>query len=141
MAEKLRAVLDTNALLRCVSRRTAFRPVMDKLYAGDYEAAVTTEILFEYEEKLREIFDDEVAELVLSAFSILSNVKKMEVYYRWRLIFPDEDDNKFVDCAFAFNAHYLVSNDGDLKVLKRVTFPKIQVVWLEKFHEILNAFQ
>ncbi len=52
----LKVVLDTNAILRSISRRSAFSGVLDKLYDGDYELWVTNDILLEYEEKITDIF-------------------------------------------------------------------------------------
>jgi uncharacterized protein len=43
----LKVVLDTNALLRSISRRSAFSLILDKLYDGDYELWVTNDILLE----------------------------------------------------------------------------------------------
>jgi len=54
-----------------------------------------------------------------------------------RIISIDEDDNKFVDCAFAANADYIVTNDSDFNILKQTAFPKIKVVSLDDFREIL----
>ena len=33
----LKVVLDTNAILRSISRRSVFSVILDKLYEGDYE--------------------------------------------------------------------------------------------------------
>lgn len=52
------------------------------------------------------------------------------------LITADPDDNKFVDCAFAVGAEYLVSEDAHFKVLHRIAFPKLNLVTLDEF---LNA--
>ncbi len=49
------------------------------------------------------------------------------------LIVNDPDDNKFVDCAFAAGCDYLVTNDRDFDVLKKLDFPVINVVTLEEF--------
>ena len=46
----LKVVLDTNALLRSISRRSPFTVILDKLYEGDFELWVTNDILPEYEE-------------------------------------------------------------------------------------------
>jgi predicted nucleic acid-binding protein len=40
----------------------------------------------------------------------------------------DADDNKFVDCAVASNADYLVTHDRDFDVLKNVPFPKVKII-------------
>ena len=47
----LKIVLDTNALLRSLSRRSQFAFVLDKLYEGEYELWVSNDILLEYEER------------------------------------------------------------------------------------------
>jgi len=48
------------------------------------------------------------------------------------------DDNKFVDCTFAVNSHYLVSNDRHFDALKQLDFPNINVISLEKFIELIS---
>lgn len=64
----LRIVLDTNALLRSISRRSAFAVIIDKLYQNGYELYITNDILLEYEEKITNIFSKETAELIIGAF-------------------------------------------------------------------------
>ncbi|WP_366145465.1 PIN domain-containing protein [Methylovulum sp.] len=49
----------------------------------------------------------------------------------------DKDDNKFVDCAVAGNADFLVSNDRHFNVLKTIEFPKLQVFTIFEFIERL----
>ncbi|MBO9616640.1 MAG: hypothetical protein J7619_28395 [Dyadobacter sp.] len=60
-------------------------------------------------------------------------------FYFWQLIGQDRDDNKFVDCAVACGADYLVSNDKHFDVLASISFPKIKVIKAEKFLEILES--
>jgi len=50
----------------------------------------------------------------------------------------DKDDNKFVDCAVAGNADYLVSNDKHFNCLKEVEFPKLNVVTIDAFVQLLT---
>lgn len=134
----LKVVLDTNVILRSISRRSAFSVLLDSLYEGDYEAYVTNDILLEYEEKIASIFSIETAELILGALTLLPNVKKIETHYQLGLIRADIDDNKFVDCAFAANAHFLVSNDRHFNALKNVEFPVINVITLENFINLIS---
>lgn len=134
----LKVVLDTNALIRCLSRRSAYTSVIDKLRAGDYDLFLTSDILLEYEEIIARIFSRETAELVTGAFTLLPNVHKIEIHYRLNLITKDMEDNKFSDCAFAANAHYLVTNDNDFNVIKSIPFPRINIITLEEFSSILN---
>lgn len=107
----LKVVLDTNVVLRCISRRSAFAAVFEKLFDGKFELCISNEILLEYEEKISTIFSKDTAELFVGALTTLPNAKKIDVYYQLQLISTDNDDNKFVDCAFTGNVHYLVTND------------------------------
>src|SRR5690606_315734 len=133
----LKVVLDTNVILRTISRRSEFSVILDKLYQGTFEIWVTNDILFEYEEKISSIFSKETAELILGVFVLLPNVKRAEIHYNLGLIETDWDDNKFVDCAFAGNVHYLVTNDKHFNEVKTVEFPSINVITLEEFIKII----
>lgn len=63
----LKLVLDTNAILRVIPRKSAFAIVLDKLYNGEFELYVTNDILLEYEEKITDIYSKDTAELLLGA--------------------------------------------------------------------------
>ena len=78
-----------------------------------------------------------VAENVLKMFVRLPNLEFTTIYYHWELIKADYDDNKFADCAIASNADYLVTNDKDFNILKKIDFPKINVINLDEFKRIL----
>jgi len=52
----LKVILDTNVILRSISRRSTFSVLLDKIYNGDFEVYVTNDILLEYEEKNSDIF-------------------------------------------------------------------------------------
>jgi uncharacterized protein len=59
-------------------------------------------------------------------------------YFHFGLIEQDADDNKFVDCAIAANAKYIVSNDNHFSHLKEIPFPKVDVINLKDFLDILK---
>ena len=136
--EKPRVVLDTNVILNALSRKLPYQSVLQDLISGKYELCITTEILLEYEEKVAEFYSPSTASLLLDALTMSSHVYKKEVFFRFNLI-PDLDDNKFVDCAFASNAHFLVSDDRVFRILKNLDFPKIEVLTLEEFMEVVEA--
>ena len=92
----------------------------------------------EYEEIIAQKANGNVAQNITKMLVTLSNVEKTEIYYRWNLIKSDKDDNKFVDCAVAGNADYLVSNDIHFNILKTIDFPEVPLVKTEKFLEILK---
>lgn len=80
-------------------------------------------------------FSDFIMQLIENAPNTIWITK----YYKWNLIESDPDDNKFVDCAIAGNAKYLVSDDKHFRVLKRIDFPKINLLTTEEFNnEIEN---
>lgn len=64
------------------------------------------------------------------------NVEKQDVFFKWQLIEIDKDDNKFVDCAIAGNAEYLVTNDKHFGVLNSIEFPPITIVNIDEFLEL-----
>ena len=65
------------------------------------------------------------------------NVEFVTPYYKLHLIYADEDDNKFVDCAFSAGASCIVSNDAHFRILENVDFPKIIVMRIQDFIQIL----
>jgi predicted nucleic acid-binding protein len=71
-------------------------------------------------------------------FNESNHVVRTAVYYKWNLITVDPDDNKFVDCAIAANADYIVTNDKHFNILKEINFPKVSCITIEEFIEILK---
>ena len=134
---RLKVVLDTNAVIAALPAWSKFRIVLDALVDDEYDAVVTTEIFMEYEEKLREKFDQETADLNLDMFRLLPNVLVQETWFQFQLISQDPDDNKFVDCALASNAHFIVTNDKHFNVLKVIGFPKVNLLTVEEFTSLL----
>lgn len=61
------------------------------------------------------------------------NVQFVNPHFRLNLITADPDDNKFVDCAFAASADFLVSEDNHFNVLRKMAFPKLNLVTLDEF--------
>ncbi len=53
------------------------------------------------------------------------------------MIQTDPDDNKFVDCAIASQADYIVTNDKHFDILAQITFPKVEVITIQQFETIL----
>ena len=95
------------------------------MMAGRISLCVNTDILSEYEEKLAEKTTPEIARNVLEAITRLHTTVFQQVYFHFGLIEADPDDNKFVDCAFACQADYIVTNDAHFSELKQVKFPII----------------
>jgi uncharacterized protein len=135
----LRIVIDTNILIRAVSGRSFSSKLFDALFNQQFTLCVSTEILLEYEEILTRIYDAATAELVIAALLVLPNVNRIEIFYDLRLITADADDDKFVNCAFAANAHFIVTDDRHFKVLKEIKFPAFKVLSFDAFKEFLTT--
>lgn len=129
----MRVVLDTNVLLISIPTRSKFRPIFDGLLKGDYELAISNEILDEYIEIIEEKANSIVATNIAELLTNLGNVVKVEVYFKWNLINADFDDNKFVDCAIAANVRFVVTDDKHFNELKEVEFPRVEVIGVEEF--------
>ena len=134
------AVVDTNVLLVSVSERSKYHWLYDAIKEKRLDIAITHDILMEYEEKIGEHWHPEVASNVIRSLLELPNVKLTSSYFALNLIAIDPDDNKFVDCAFAADADYIITNDSDFSVLKRINFPTIRVVNIDEFKDILAKF-
>ena len=65
------------------------------------------------------------------------NVELIHPHFRLGIITADPDDNKFVDCAFAANATYIVSDDSHYDILNRIDFPVLSVLRLKQFLDII----
>ena len=132
-------VLDTNCLISSLSRRGQYYPVWKGLQAGKYVLCVSTEILEEYAEIISLKMSVEVAANVIHLLLESQYVELINPYFRLQLIKDDHDDDKFVDCAFAANATYIVSDDKHYDVLRDVEFPKLLVLKLKEFLGLLQS--
>ena len=134
-----RIVLDTNCLIASLSRSGQYYSVWKGLQSGDYVLCVSTDILEEYAEILTQLMSVEVATNVIHLLLESKYVELINPYFSLRLIEADHDDDKFVDCAFAANATYIVSDDKHYNVLKDIDFPQILVLKLKEFLEVLQS--
>ncbi len=132
-------VLDTNCLLSSLSKLGSSYPVWKGFQEGKYILCVTTEILEEYEEIIAQKTTPSLAKNVIDYIINSENVEQVTTYYHWQLITADPDDNKFVDCAFATGATYIVSDDSHFDVLHNITFPQLLVLKLKEFLGLLQA--
>lgn len=79
-----------------------------------------------------------VSESVLGVLENLSNIILITSWFRFDLTKKDRDDNKFVDCAIASNADYIISEDTDFDVLNKIEFPRVKILKINDFKIMLN---
>ena len=131
-------VLDTNCLLASLSRNKEEYVIWKSLQDGKYNLCVTNEILSEYTEVLQRNISPTIAENVMFLLLNLDNVVFIDTYFQFNLITSDPDDNKFVDCAIAANAKFIVTNDKHFNELDIVDFPKVEHITIAEFVEELR---
>ena len=130
-------VLDTNCLLMAIPKISPYRIVWDSFLDNRFVLCVSNEIIEEYLEILSNKVGYHIATNVITAILTSTNVKFVTPYYKFNLIASDADDNKFVDCAIAANADYIVSEDVHFKVLDTISFPHVNVLRIREFANIL----
>ena len=134
----MKIVLDTNCLVNVIMPGSYNNDVWQAFRAGKYILCVTNEILFEYHEILTKRYNNIIANTVLKELIETPNVERVNPSFRFNIITADPDDNKFVDCAVASGATYIVSNDHHFQELKLYKFPQVDVRSLIDFLEIVR---
>ena len=129
----LKIALDTNCLLQILGARSKYHFLFKQFLDNKYTLCVSTEILFEYEEILRQKASASAADLFLKVIAHSRNVVRKDPYFRLHMVKQDEDDNKFIDCAFACQADYIVTNDSHFNVLKQIDWPKVAILTIQEF--------
>jgi putative PIN family toxin of toxin-antitoxin system len=135
-------VIDTNVLITSIPKLSKYRPIFDGILKEKFKWAVSESILQEYIEIIgrkstKPNTADNFAELILQ----LKSLQKVDVHFKWNLIHADPDDNKFVDCAVAAKATFLVTNDRHFRVLNTIDFPPIELLNADEFLEKVLALK
>ena len=130
-----RIVLDTNCLIASLSHTSRSYSVWRGLHDGRFILCVSNEILLEYQEMIGRKTTPAIAENVVQYITNSDFVELVTPYFRFDLIKADRDDNKFVDCAIAANATYIVSDDKHFKPLRSIGYPRLLVLRLMEFVE------
>ena len=129
-------VLDTNSLIMSISSRSAYNEIWKAFLREEYTLCVTNEIIEEYQEVIARNINSWVAETIVTAILNRRNVIKADPHFHFNLIQADLDDNKFVDCAIAANARFIVSEDAHFKHLIVIPFPYVEVIRLMEFMDL-----
>lgn len=131
-------VLDCNIIVMSLTSKSEYHRIYQALVKGDFKLAVSNEIVLEYEEIIERKYSTNTAKAFVLLLRELPNVLYTDIYFNWKLIQADVDDNKYVDCAIAAQAEYIVTADKHFQVLKQISFPKVNTISIDKFLEIFN---
>ena len=135
----IRAVIDTNCLLLSIPPKNPEYWLYESFRSKHFKWILSNEIISEYAEQAGLFYSEKTANLVLEVLLSSQNVDFVEPYYHWQLVDQDGDDNKFVDVTIASEADYLVTQDRHIHALKDIPFPKLQIVKIDEFREIIRA--
>ena len=130
-------VLDTNCLLQALPSNSPFHKVWTEVLEGRICLCVNTDILEEYEEILAIKTTPEIARNIVEAIANLSTTVFQNTYVHFELLPADSDDNKFVDCAVASDAEYIVTNDKHFNPLKEIPWPKVEIIKIAEFIKLI----
>ncbi len=126
-------VLDTNCLLQALPSKSPYHKIWTDILGGKISLCVNTDILEEYEEMIALKSTPEIATNVVEAIANLSTTTFQNTYVHFELLPADSDDNKFVDCAVASDAEYIVTNDKHFNPLKQIPWPKVEIIKIAEF--------
>lgn len=136
---KQRIVLDTNCLLMSIPSRSKYHQILTDFLSGKYVLCITNEIILEYEEILTQKMGHFIASNIVNAILSSCNTRYIEPHFRFNLIETDKDDNKFVDCALMSGSRCIVTQDHHYDVLKTIDYPKVEIVNIDEFMELLRT--
>jgi uncharacterized protein len=133
----MRVVIDTNCWLAILPLTAAYHSILENLLLGDFDLVVTNEIVLEYEEIFKRKLKPSTVISFLALLDNLPNLVEINVSFNFELIKVDLDDNKFVDCAIAGQADFIVTEDRHFRILRKIPFPKVSILTLDSFFKKL----
>ena len=133
----MRIVLDTNVFISsCFGGKP--RSIIDLWKDGRLTLCLSHDIVEEYVEVLRRLGLnnapelEELLKLFATGFHIVFTTKTPEIH-----VVPDPDDDKFIACALALKAGYVVSGDKALVEVRQCQ--GIKIVNPREFLEIIRG--
>ncbi len=133
----MRAIIDTNVFVSSFFGGIPLK-VIEYWFSGRLTLCVSKPILKEYFEVLSrfEFDDNSLLHRLMSAFERNFNILFVNNPKEQPWIKEDPADNKFIACAIALKADYIVSGDAHLRKLKNIG--KIKIVSPAEMIEFLK---
>lgn len=140
----MRVVIDTNLLVTyLISHRDPMATIIDDhLAQGDFAMLSSPELLAELDRalsypRLQKFYDKDTRLRFVALIAQLAEMQNLPDEIP--AISRDPDDDKFIACAIAGRADFLVSGDQDLLTLERVG--DVRIITARELLEILTAFK
>ena len=126
----IRVLPDTNIIISSIFWRGNPYEVITRGILGEYQFVISTEILSEVVDTLRNKFQfpeektQELIDILMTYCHIVEPTSRFEVV-------RDKKDDKIIECAFDGKADYIVTGDPDLLILKG--FRGIKIIKAKEF--------
>lgn len=136
----VRVVIDTVIFVRSLLKPRGYNSEIVKR-VNEYELFVSEDILKEvvdvlHRSSLKKKYDPSGIIAISDILDILSDAAVVTPSQKVNVC-RDQHDNKFIECAIAAGADYIVSEDEDLLIIKE--YGKIKIVSADAFLQILDS--
>jgi putative PIN family toxin of toxin-antitoxin system len=128
------AVFDTNILFSATAWRGNPFQCVERARAGEVQAVTCPELMEELAEKLELKLGFSPEQSVETLADYLGFLRMVSIPKVLDAVPRDPDDNMVLECAIDGKAHYIVTGDKDLLVLK--TFRDVRIVRASDFLKI-----
>ncbi len=137
--QRVKVVIDTVVFLRSLIKPRGYNSEAVKRI-GEYELLVSEDILKEvldvlHRSSLKKKYDPSGIITISNILNILSDATLVKPSQRIEVC-RDPHDNKFIECAIAAGADYIVSGDEDLLSIKE--YKNTKIVSIDIFLKILD---
>ncbi len=135
----MKIVIDTNIFVSSfINKNGNPRKLIDLWKTGTITLCLTREIIAEYIEALKrfDVVKNIEIKRLLNLFKKGININFVGILPKLNIIKEDPDDNKFIECAVASHAKYIVSGDSHLTKFKN--YKNIKIVAVEEILTKIN---
>lgn len=117
----MKAVIDTNILVSALKSNKGYSfNLIERMFNQEFTPVVSVPLIFEYEEQLKRHFVPNIykeAEIEGFIDSICSIASYQKIYYLWRPLLADYEDDHVLEVALSSGCKYIVTfNEKDFKL-------------------------
>ena len=129
-------VIDTNIYISAIFWGGKPREIVDMGRDGNILIFTPSEIEEEIVDKLKTKFrlNDQDANFIISDFSTFTT--PVRIKKRFKVVLDDPEDDKFIECAVACGAEYIVT--GDKHLLKIKEYDRIKILKASDFLTLIT---
>lgn len=138
MGKRVKIVVDTNVYISALGWNGNERKLINQCIDGKYEYYISRQIYNELRRVMdypKFAFTDSQKEEFISA--LLDSIEFINVDESIQIVNDDPDDNKFLECAIAAEADFIITGDPHLQELKH--YQKIKIFNAHDFLEKMKG--